>query len=186
MAQVNLYDKIMMSYYKAVGGDFTKRLGMYLDIDKFDDSNESGLEVDSKLVDYKNSSDLEIKEFIHENIFHGDYNCNKYIGKLACSKGMKTGLGLFFQKFNPDNSVGNMVCKDDYIGAMDFINYGSRLVMCNFGIVDSYRGNGYSNSCLLLGVKNLKSIGINKVFLFVRRDNLHAIKIYKKFGFEEF
>lgn len=46
------------------------------------------------------------------------------------------------------------------------------------------RKKGYGNALLSECIKNLKNIKVEKIHLEVRRSNIAAISLYKKFGFE--
>ena len=47
-----------------------------------------------------------------------------------------------------------------------------------------YRGKGYGKQLLILFLSEMKSRGVTEVTLEVRIDNVVAISLYEKFGFE--
>ncbi len=53
------------------------------------------------------------------------------------------------------------------------------------GIVKEFRGQGIGSQLLLQSLKHAKEIGLEKVELSVYTSNTAAIKLYKKFGFNE-
>ncbi len=53
------------------------------------------------------------------------------------------------------------------------------------GIVKEFRGQGIGSQLLLQSLKHAKEIGLEKVELSVYISNTAAIKLYKKFGFNE-
>ena len=60
---------------------------------------------------------------------------------------------------------------------------------CNIGNIvvhKEYRGRGFSNVIMETLLESLKNKGIKKVFLEVEHDNVPAISLYEKFGFERY
>ena len=56
--------------------------------------------------------------------------------------------------------------------------------MVNFGIIPSYRGNGYSKSLLYKLCSLAQKFNANELYLKVDVNNKVAIDLYRKFGFE--
>lgn len=54
----------------------------------------------------------------------------------------------------------------------------------DFGLVNSFRGQGMSKKCLSALIHNLKEQGILEVELKVKSNNLIAVNLYKTFGFK--
>ena len=76
--------------------------------------------------------------------------------------------------------------KDDTI-----IGYGQILLLkdkytiANFGIIEEFRGKGYGEALLIHILNQAKIKGLKEVYIKVKSDNINAINLYKKTGFEE-
>ena len=76
--------------------------------------------------------------------------------------------------------------KDDII-----IGYGQILLLkdkytiANFGIIEEFRGKGYGEALLIHILNQAKIKGLKEVYIKVKSDNINAINLYKKTGFEE-
>lgn len=51
------------------------------------------------------------------------------------------------------------------------------------GVIDGYRGTGIGQALIKAALQKAKDIGLTRVELTVRENNLRAIALYKKFGF---
>lgn len=68
---------------------------------------------------------------------------------------------------------------------------GAEIVLdeCNIGNIvvhKDYRGRGFANVIMEVLLDGLKLKGVSKVFLEVEHDNVPAIALYEKFGFEKY
>lgn len=51
-------------------------------------------------------------------------------------------------------------------------------------VEDAYQNKGYGKQMLLIKLHEMKDLGYNTCVLFVRKDNLNAIHLYRKLGFD--
>lgn len=183
MSGIKLMDKIALNYRNFISGKSSYRLVMYKDLDDFKEIDKDVLIVENnelkiEVADYSNSVDRDLKINLHENIFHGNYDVKESVERFCISKESKAGCGLFFVSKELDSS------RVSYSGAVDFLNYNGRYLLANFGLTDRFRGKRLSSHYLYLALNYVKRIGVDKVFLYVRDDNLLAIKLYESFGFK--
>ncbi|PWX46003.1 N-acetyltransferase, partial [Clostridium perfringens] len=54
-----------------------------------------------------------------------------------------------------------------------------------FGIIEEFRGKGYGEALLIHILNQAKIKGLKEVYIKVKSDNINAINLYKKTGFEE-
>ena len=184
MVGVNLIERIATGYYNFMSGKSSLRYRMYLSLDKLlvhklsflNNNNEN---IYTRFIDYSSERDRLTKEIIHSDIFDVNYDCHKFIEKMSKSSEARNGYGLFFVKSDDE---GN----EEIIGSCDFLNYNGLFILGNFGLIHNYRSNGYSPICLYNALSVLVDKNIDKVFLFVMKNNFIAKHLYECFGFETF
>ena len=74
---------------------------------------------------------------------------------------------------------------DEVIGEVDYKHTYIECDLLFIYIKEEYRGKGYSKYLLDESIKELKKIGIKKIFLEVDKENTIAHNLYKKHGFNE-
>ena len=74
---------------------------------------------------------------------------------------------------------------DEIIGGVDYKHTYTESDLLFIYIKKEYRGNNYSKYLLDESFKELKKIGIKKVFLEVDTENHIAYNLYKSYGFKE-
>ena len=74
---------------------------------------------------------------------------------------------------------------DEIIGGVDYKHTYTESDLLFIYIKKEYRGNKYSKYLLDESFKELKKIGIKKVFLEVDTENHIAFNLYKSYGFKE-
>lgn len=143
-----------------------------LDLSKFNKKNKEGF----NFKPFVKGKDESIRCEIQNEIFYEEnriplktkdivYECNRkaFLEKLA-----------FFE------------LKDDTI-----IGYGQILILkgkytvANFGIIEAFRGKGYGEALLIHLLNQAKLQELKEVYIKVKSNNLKAINLYKKMGFEE-
>lgn len=74
--------------------------------------------------------------------------------------------------------------KDKYIGYGQIIKDNSHATIVNFGIVKDYRNNGHGMYLLNCLIHIVKSHNFKKIFIKADINNLPALALYKKIGFQ--
>ncbi len=76
--------------------------------------------------------------------------------------------------------------KDKYIGFAISFNKDSFGYISVVTILPKYRNKGYAKILIKQCVEYLKFIGMKKIIIDVKADNIVAINLYKKIGFDEY
>lgn len=84
------------------------------------------------------------------------------------------------------------VTRDQYLGILndEIIGIGSsslddgEVSIFGFGIIPEFRSKGYGYDLLHLIVEQLRQSGIREIVIEVDSNNIHAFKLYQKFGFQ--
>lgn len=76
------------------------------------------------------------------------------------------------------------VLNDEIIGLGSINKQRDEALIFGFGIVPEYRGVGYGKELLHLIIDRLRQSGTTEIMLDVNSDNVYALKLYKKCGFQ--
>lgn len=76
------------------------------------------------------------------------------------------------------------VLNDEIIGLGSINQQRDEALIFGFGIVPEYRGRGYGKELLHLIIDHLWQSGTTDIMLDVNSDNVHALELYKKCGFQ--
>ena len=98
-------------------------------------------------------------------------------------------LRKFIQKNIDQNSVQFVVLIDNQVvGWCDIIRSDRTIFQhagtLGLGIIKEFRGKGIGNALIQAALDKAKNIGLTRIDLTVRSGNEHALRIYKKFGFQ--
>lgn len=119
----------------------------------------------------------------HPKVFELVWKHNKEIGRTLSDDELKTGIEKFIQN-------GNIIAvlNDDHILAflMLYCNDYETLdaYICNVYVLEEFRGEGFSKKMLEKAIEICLSKGFKRIRLHVAEDNVVAISLYKKRGFE--
>ncbi|MDW8062503.1 MAG: GNAT family N-acetyltransferase, partial [Nitrososphaerota archaeon] len=75
-------------------------------------------------------------------------------------------------------------CSDGVIGYLSYVYLGSIAHIVSIAIHPDYRGIGLGEVLLREAIEDMKKLGVHRVLLEVKVDNVAAIKLYSKVGFE--
>lgn len=73
---------------------------------------------------------------------------------------------------------------EEYIGYGQFIIENNTPIIVNFGIIEKYRGKGYSKYLLKYLLNMIYANGFHKIIIKVRDSNYVALNLYKSIGFK--
>lgn len=143
---------------------------MYLSLDEFK-NNESNYGKDCSLFNY-NDKFKDDKIRIHYSCFHSARkNSIEYFLRTK-----RFFPKLSFLLFN--ESIR------DFIGACDIQFVLGTFVLSNVSILKEYRGNDFGYKIVNDSLVKAKELNVREVYLIVNPNNLVAVNLYKKFGFE--
>ena len=74
---------------------------------------------------------------------------------------------------------------DNIIGYGQILLLKGKYTVANFGIIEEFRGKGYGEALLIHILNQAKQKGLHEVYIKVKSDNISAVNLYKKMGFEE-
>ena len=109
---------------------------------------------------------------------------NKSLKEKALEELLKVNNTDFFSE--DDLTLNYLLLNgDEIIGGVDYKHTYTESDLLFIYIKKEYRGNNYSKYLLDESFKELKKIGIKKVFLEVDTENHVAYNLYKSYGFKE-
>lgn len=88
------------------------------------------------------------------------------------------------QDYYMENAAFFLLYKDMVIGYGQLIEEEGNVYIVNLGIIEGFRGNGYSSLILKKLINTAVEMGYDEVFLKCSENNFSALNVYKKHGFE--
>ncbi len=95
----------------------------------------------------------------------------------------KNSRNIFYVIKSKDKIVG--YCIYYLKPALSFKGLKKQSVISSIAIDKNFRGKGYAERVLRSSIEEMKVNGISSILLYVNINNLPAIKLYKKIGFQE-
>lgn len=86
---------------------------------------------------------------------------------------------------NPDYVYLVMVLNEEVIGLLYYLKNSWEAQLIDIAIDEKYRGFGYAKALLSNMIEQTVKAKIFEIFLEVRKSNVAAIGLYRKFGFKE-
>lgn len=87
------------------------------------------------------------------------------------------------QDYYIDDGAAFIKYMDKYIGYAQYILEDNEPIIVNFGLIDEYRGYGYSKLLLMYMLHLIQQKGYRRVFIKVDCNNVPAINLYKTMKF---
>lgn len=86
-----------------------------------------------------------------------------------------------------ENPRTNLIAKkgNEVIGALIGGSFGVRGTISHMALAEIYRNKGVGRALINQAFEGFKSIGIQRIFLFIMDENLVAYSFWKKMGFQQ-
>ncbi len=86
-----------------------------------------------------------------------------------------------------ENPCTNLIAKkgNEIIGALIGGSFGVRRTISHIALAETYRKKGVGRALANQAFEGFKSIGIQRIFLFIMDDNLVAYTFWKEMGFQQ-
>ena len=109
---------------------------------------------------------------------------NKELKEKALKEILKVNNNAFYS--DDDLTLNYLLLEnDEVIGEIDYKHTYIESDLLFIYIKEEYRGKDYSKVLLDESIKELKKIGVKKIFLEVDTENKIAYNLYKSYGFKE-
>lgn len=100
--------------------------------------------------------------------------------RLSYTVSLKEAETYCFRFFD----IASIASSDIPCGTCSLTFFGTHVCLSDFEITDSLRGQGIGKEALSLVISYAKKLGLSSLFLHVSGDNIPAVSLYKKTGFQ--